>query len=284
MRFQRLVVLLSLVALSGARDLVAQQPNLPSTSESAGSKAEGASRPRLALIVSEFEYKTHDTLPAFAKANFSDDFQIESEINSDEHRQELPGIGILGDADVAILSLWRRTLPPEQLAVVREYVASGKPIVAFRATSHAFQTRDGATPEGAETWPTFDRDVLGSHYDGHHGNYAKEGFPPTHVWVLPEAKNSPLLSGVDAGEFIAPSWLYKLQPLSKGAETLMMGRVADRLPQEPVAWTYRTKHGGLVFYTSLGSPEDFELPQFRRLLRNAVYWAAERPIPTDSPK
>jgi type 1 glutamine amidotransferase len=237
-------------------------------------------RPKLALIVSEFEYKTYETLPVFAKQQFSDDFQIESVINSDENLQELPGIEILKDADVAILSLWRRTLPPAQLDILKKYVAEGKPIVGFRAASHAFVTRDGTTPAGKESWPTFDRDVLGCYYQGHHGNYAKEGFPPTHVWIHPEAKDNVLLSGIETGEFTVPSWLYKVQPLSEGAVPLMMGRVADRQPHEPVAWTYRTKHGGRVFYTSLGSPDDFELPQFRSLLRNAVYWAAGLPAPT----
>ncbi|MGD9635451.1 MAG: ThuA domain-containing protein, partial [Pirellulales bacterium] len=253
MRFSRLTDLLCILAVSFATSSL--QAAKPATSDGGLASA----RPKLALIISEFEYKTYETLPAFAKANFSNDFEIVATTNSDEQRQELPEINILRDADVAILSIWRRTLPPDQLAVVKDYVAAGKPIVAIRSASHAFQTRDGTTPEGKETWPTFDRDVLGCHYDGHHGNYAKQGFPPTHVWILPEVASNSLLSGIDTGDFIAPSWLYKLQPLSEGAVTLMMGRVADRQPHEPVAWTYHNSHGGPVFYTSLGSPDDFEL-------------------------
>jgi type 1 glutamine amidotransferase len=34
-----------------------------------------------------------------------------------------------------------------------------------------------------------------------------------------------------------------------------------------------------VFYTSLGHLKDFENPQFRRLLINAVFWAMEKPVP-----
>jgi type 1 glutamine amidotransferase len=291
MRFFRLFIVLEVLAfVTGANSLSAADPSTTHSKANQTALSDGESaaasdkRPKLALIVSEFEYKTYETLPAFAKANFGDDFEIESALNSDEHFQELPGISILRDADVAILSLWRRTLPPEQLAVLKEYIAAGKPIVGFRAASHAFITRDGTTPEGRESWPTFDRDVLGCHYEGHHGNYAKEGFPPTWVWVIPDAQGNPLLAGISAGEFTAPSWLYKVQPLSEGAVPLMMGRVADRQPQEPVAWTYYTKDGGRVFYTSLGSPDDFELPQFRRLLRNAVYWAADKEIPNSPPK
>jgi hypothetical protein len=282
MRLMRFTMLLGVTAvLAISRPLVAaEQGGDPSASEK---KSGDDKRPKLALIVSEFEYKTYETLPAFAKQNFSEDFQIESTLNSDEHCQELPGIDILRDADVAIISIWRRTLPPEQLAVLKEYIAAGKPIVGIRAASHAFITRDGTTPEGRESWPTFDRDVLGCHYEGHHANYAKEGLPPTWVWVIPEAQSNPLVAGIETSEFTVPSWLYKVLPLSEGAEPLLMGRVADRQPQEPVAWTYHRKDGGRTFYTSLGSPDDFALPQYRRLLRNAVYWAADQPIPSNSP-
>lgn len=169
-----------LAALAVSSPLLAAEPSGGSASRSQATKK----KPKLALVVSEFEYHTYETLPDFAKANFADDFQIEFALNSDEQRQELPEIGILKDADLAILSIWRRTLPPAQLQVLRDYVTAGKPIVAIRAASHAFITRDGTTPEGRESWPTFDRDVLGCHYQGHHANYAKEGAPPTWVSTL----------------------------------------------------------------------------------------------------
>src|SRR5204862_150859 len=34
-----------------------------------------------------------------------------------------------------------------------------------------------------------------------------------------------------------------------------------------------------VFYTELGSPEDFRLPAFRRLLLNGILWSLAEPIP-----
>ena len=48
---------------------------------------------------------------------------------------------------------------------------------------------------------------------------------------------------------------------------------------EPVAWTHQRPNGGRVFYTSLGSKDDFNVPDFQLLLRNAVYWAASLPVP-----
>ena len=59
----------------------------------------------------------------------------------------------------------------------------------------------------------------------------------------------------------------------------MMGRVEDRLPHEPVTWTNTHIGGGRVFYTSLGHPDDFQVPALRRLLLNGVYWAAGLEVP-----
>jgi type 1 glutamine amidotransferase len=148
-------------------------------------------------------------------------------------------------------------------------------MVAVRTTSHAFATRDGQDPEGRASWPTFDREVLGGTYTGHHGNHPENGDPPTLVWMTPENAQHPILTGIPPTEFVAASWLYKMSPLSENATPLMMGRVGDRKPIEPVAWTHNSPSGGRVFYTSLGHEGDFRLPQFVRLLKNAIYWAAE---------
>jgi type 1 glutamine amidotransferase len=34
-----------------------------------------------------------------------------------------------------------------------------------------------------------------------------------------------------------------------------------------------------VFYTSLGHPDDFAEPAFRRLLLNGILWALRQPVP-----
>jgi type 1 glutamine amidotransferase len=52
---------------------------------------------------------------------------------------------------------------------------------------------------------------------------------------------------------------------------------------EPIAWTNIRTDGGRTFYTSLGHIDDFKQPAFRRLLSNAVYWAAGLDIPSQTP-
>jgi len=77
--------------------------------------------------------------------------------------------------------------------------------------------------------------------------------------------------------FTSTSSLYKTGPLVGSATTLLTGQIPDQ-QAEPVAWTNKYKKSR-VFYTSLGSVEDFGNPQFRRMLVNAVFWAMNKPIP-----
>jgi type 1 glutamine amidotransferase len=145
------------------------------------------------------------------------------------------------------------TLPEHEVKFFRDYVASGKPLVALRTSSHAF-----------ENWKEFDKDVLGGNYQGHHGAKLK-----TTVSVLPAVKDHPLLRGVSG--FVSEGSLYRNSPLQPGTKPLLMGEVEGK-PPEPIAWTHEYR-GAPVFYTSLGHPSDFKEESFRRLVTNAIGWA-----------
>ena len=146
-------------------------------------------RKHVAIVMSEDEYKTEQTLTQFAREYLQRDFRL-SFFYADAHDMHLlPGIEQLAEADVALISVRRRALPKPQLDVFRKFVADGKPIVAIRTASHAFALRDGQPPAGHDVWPEFDRDVLGGNYQGHHDNQPGAG-PPTRVWILPEARGA----------------------------------------------------------------------------------------------
>src|SRR5262249_18065390 len=129
----------------------------------------------------------------------------------------------------------------------------------------------GKLPEGGAVWPTFDPDVLGGHYTGHHGAGAQAA-----VKVIEEAAKHPILAGVQPS-FVGHGSLYKVSPLAKSTTPLLTGSVPNQTP-EPVAWV--NQYGkARVFYTSLGHPDDFLEPSFRRLLSNGILWTLDRPIP-----
>ena len=233
---------------------------------------ENDKRPHVVVVMAEGEYETNQTLPAFALSHLGRDFKLSYVFADDQDRNDLPGIEVLADADLAILSIRRRVLPKEQMAVIRNFLADGKPLVALRTVSHAFELRDGDVPEGYADWQGFDKEVLGCNYVGHHPSNREDG-PKTYAWVDEGAAEHPITRGLPQGEFEVPSTLYQSLPMGLRTTVLMMGRYGDVKPQEPVAWTNLRADGGRVFYTSLGHRGDFEIPAFRRLLTNGIYWA-----------
>ena len=222
-------------------------------------------RPRVAFVIGEQEYDAKRTLPAFGQAELAFRSGFDCVTLQSDATDNLPGLEQLDQADLAVFFLRRRSLPDRQMAVIHRYLDSGKPLVALRTSSHAFQN-----------WLAFDGLVLGGHYSGHHDN-RPPAQPPTTVRVIPEMANHPILTGLPATEFTVASWLYKTAPLAPGVVPLLTGRVGDRAPAEPVAWVNSTR-GRRVFYTSLGHPDDFQNEAFRRLLRNAILWELDMRI------
>ncbi|MGK0187906.1 MAG: type 1 glutamine amidotransferase/nicotinamidase-related amidase [Verrucomicrobiales bacterium] len=232
---------------------------------------EGDKRQHLVIVTGEKEYKTEITLPKFAEAELGNDFRI-SYVLGNEGETTLDGINVLADADVALISVRRRPLPADQLQVLREFAAAGKPMVGIRTASHAFSLRDKQPPTGLATWDDFDATVWGGNYHGHHGNQLK-----TVAWrVSSAAADNPLAQGIPDDKFATGGSLYEVLPLADGAEVVMIGSAETQDVHQPVAWTFTRKDGGRSFYTSLGHVDDFSTPQFKALLNNALRWAVAK--------
>lgn len=236
-------------------------------------KFAGDKRPHVVILSAEDEYRTEVTLPAFAAKHLGKDFKVSFVFESPAKKYDLPGVEVVNDADVLLVSVRRRPIPAEQLAIIRKYVAAGKPVVGIRTASHAFHLRD-KQPDGLAAWLEIDREMIGGNYQGHTANNSTGIIRP-----LPDVKH-PILTGIPAGEFPSGGTLYLNTPLDANAVELMRGRVEGIGQQEPVAWTFQRKDGGKTFYTSLGHKDDFEQPAFQRLLLNGIYWAAGLPVPT----
>ena len=58
--------------------------------------------------------------------------------NPERNKMGIPGLEKLKSADVAIFYLRFLTLPKDQLKHVTDYLESGKPVVGFRTSTHAF--------------------------------------------------------------------------------------------------------------------------------------------------
>lgn len=221
------------------------------------------------FLLHEEEYKSAETIPAFADAELAARYGWQCTYIIGEREHALPRIDAVAHADLLFISMRRQILPAAQLLAIRKHVEAGKPVVGLRTASHAFSLRRGTVPEGHASWPEFDAKVLGGNYTGHADKNAEE---PTLVWVHDGAREHPILHGVCTDKFQTASWLYLVSPLASTATPLMFG-AAPGEDVHPVAWTNTSVYGGPVFYTSLGHPDDFANPNFRRLLVNGVVWA-----------
>ncbi len=226
-------------------------------------------RPHVVFLVSEDEYGAAETLPVFAEL-LGSRYGCYCTVVLGRDKNDLSGVEALEDADAAVIYIRRRAFAEEQLNEIRKYLDAGKPLVALRTASHAFDARGGA-PEGCGEWPEFDGDVLGGNYHGHGSN--SRG---TDVAVAADRADHPILAGVKVAKWRSQGSLYNVKPIDPHATVLLTGSIENA--NEPIAWT-RNYRGGRVFYTSLGHREDFRQPQFRALLVGALFWAMDKPVP-----
>ena len=241
-------------------------------------------RPHVVFVSGDHEYGSESTFPILA-AELERHYGMQATVLKsfpDENAEEnIPGLETLANADVAVFFLRWRRLPAEQIEHIRKYLNSGKPVVAFRTTTHAFNYPKG---HPMEIWNSFAPAYLGAPPGWGNGHYHYGHKSSTDVRVAAGAESDPILTGVDPS-FHVRSWLYHVLPNFPPADAkqLLIGRSVDSEKKDPVenpvAWTWRNKANAKVFVTTLGHPEDFQVESFQRLVINGIHWAAGKPVP-----
>ncbi len=212
---------------------------------------------RVCLLSGSEEYKSDVSLAAF-KEYLEKHFDMECTLLKAVGFEELPGLEALEKCDVSLFFTRRLRTDGEDLERVKKYGQSGKPIVAVRTASHGFQN-----------WLEFDKEILGGNYHNHFPEGPVQTAVPT-----AEAEKHPVMKGVRTIE--SEYSLYKTAPVASDVTVLMNASIPNEVPQ-PAVWV-REYRGARVFYTSLGGPKDFENAQFRKLLANALCWAARQEV------
>lgn len=224
-------------------------------------------RPHIVTVINESEYKPTDTIPLFA----------ESLVNNHGYRMTnivaRPGEGFVGledalkTASVLLIAPRREALTKSQLAALQAYVAAGKPVIGLRTASHAFGAK-GKLEGDLIAWNDIDKEFFGGDYQGHY----EEGSA-----IQVAAPDHPILAGLDVKSWKSSGSLYKNPAIDESCTVVLTGeRLGDQKDSQPVAWVREVgDKKAKVFYTSLGHPDDFEQPQFQRLLTNAVKWAVD---------
>lgn len=228
--------------------------------------------PHIVFVLGEREYKTLETVPVFFEkelkpAGYTATFVTAAD--DEASRNDFSGLAeAMKSADICFVSVRRRAPAKADMDALKNHVAEGKPLVAIRTSSHAFHLRGKPAPEGHDLWEEFDPAILGGNYNGH---YKSE---PATVTVAKGAENHPVFKGV--GKLPVTDKLYKAAPLAKSTTRLLDATIEGQ-PTEPVAWTHSVgEKEAKIFYTSLGQTSDFADAEFRKFLKNAIDWAAQK--------
>jgi type 1 glutamine amidotransferase len=249
-------------------------------------KASTNKKPLIVFVTGDHEYGGESTLPIIA-ADLEKNYGFRTIVlkaSPDQNSEEnIPGLEALKEADLAVFFLRWRRLPADQIQYIEAYLKSGKPMVGFRTTTHAFNYPKG---HPLEKWNAFGEFAFNAPpgWGGvaKHTHYGHESSTDVSI-ISTEAKN-PILTGVE-NNFHARSWLYQVLPSypMKGSVALLMGHPINPSPASayvnPVVWTGVNSYGAKIFFTTLGHPDDFNQEAFQHVVINGIHWAAGKEIP-----
>jgi type 1 glutamine amidotransferase len=266
----------------------------------------------IVLVAGDNEYRSEEALPQLAKiladrhgfkctVLFSQDADGTIDPNTETN---IPGLEALKSADLMVLGLRFRDLPDDQMQHFADYVAAGKPIIALRTSTHAFNIKGDNKKFAAWDWQNkggFGKKYLGETWVNHHGGHGSES---TRGIIAPGAEDHPIVRGIKDGDIWGPTDVYTVNlPLPEGCQPIVLGQVLKGMkfddppvegkkndPMMPIVWTktYKGENGkeGRVVTSTLGAATDFEAAGSRRMFVNAAYWAVkiEEKIPKDGAK
>lgn len=266
----------------------------------------------IVFLAGDEEYRSEEGLPQLAKilsqrhgfkctVLFSLNSKGEIDPNTQTHQ---PGLENLKSADLCIMLLRFRNWPDTQMKHFVDYFESGKPIIALRTSTHAFnypadsQSAYSRFGWQSKEWPGgFGKQVLGENWVTHWGNHGSQA---TRGVVVAQ---HPILNGVK--ELFGDSDVYEAAPPSDSL-VLVRGQVLSGMnredspavgqkktvqgveqglnePMMPVVWVRAYKHPSgkinRIITSTMGAATDLSDENLRRLIVNASFWARNLAVP-----
>lgn len=207
------------------------------------------------------------------------------------NQTNIVGLQNLKDADMMVVFTRFREPPDDQMKYIVDFVNAGKPLIAIRTATHAFDfSRNKSSPYAKWSWNNrdypggFGQQIVGDTWISHHGNHGKES---TRGIINKELKDHPILRGVE--DIWGPTDVYGIVHLPKDSQVLVYGQVLQGMkptdppvegpknnPMMPLIWIREYKHDdgkvNRVLGTTIGAATDLQCEDLRRLLVNACYW------------
>lgn len=261
------------------------------------------------LLAGDEEYRSEEGLPQLAKIlSHRHGFRCtvlfslgkDGTIDPDRHDNQ-PGLEALKTADLCILLLRFREWPEDQMKHFADYYLAGKPFLALRTSTHAFDLKSGPYARygwKSSDWPGgFGKQVLGENWVSHWGIHGQQATRAIAV------KEHPMLKGVS--DIFGTTDVYEAHPPAD-AEILMRGQVVAGMaaadpaasgrkktaygveqdlndPMMPIVWTRSVKNEtgktNRILTCTMGAATDLLNEGFRRLVVNGTYWLTGLPVP-----
>jgi hypothetical protein len=268
-------------------------------------KPGSANGKKVVLLSGDEEYRSEEGLPQLAKIlSQKHGFDCIVLLSQDDdgtvnpnNQTNIPGMHLLGGADLVICQFRFRELPDEGMKHFVDYLESGKPMMVLRTATHAFDySRNKKSPYAKYSWTApgggFGGMTIGETWTYHHGNHGHEG---TRGLIEGKNKDHPVLKGVK--DVFGLTDVYGVNPDFPGDATVLLqgatlrGLAADDAvnidkPLMPIAWLrdYRGESGktSKMFCSTIGAAIDMKSADLRRLFVNTAYFLTGLPAPINA--
>jgi hypothetical protein len=200
----------------------------------------------IVLVSGDEEYRSEEALPQLARilayrhgfkttVLFAQNPQYPGVVDPN-FRDHIEGTELLATADLMVIFTRFRSLPASEMKNFEEFLKSGKPVVAIRTATHAFEF--GKKESSYAHWSNFHdqegdfwdggfgRAILGERWYTHHGHHKHQS---TRGLIDPFSRNHPILRGIEDGQIWGATDVYGVRlPLPGDALPLILGQTIDR--------------------------------------------------------
>jgi hypothetical protein len=261
----------------------------------------------IVLMAGDEEYRSEEGLPMLAKilsqrhgfkctVLFS---QNPTDGTIDPNNStNVPGMHLVDSADLVICQFRFRELPDPDMKHFVDYLEAGKPLIAIRTSTHAFQYKINKQSPYAKfswdgsTWPGgFGQEVLGDTWVSHHGNHGHES---TRGLIDGTNAKHPALQNV--WDVWGPTDVYGIVRLKPTDVVLLHGLTLTGMQPDsapnyqkslmPLVWvrdyTWANGKTSRTLTSTIGAAPDLQNEHLRRLFINASFWLTGLTVPKDA--
>ena len=264
--------------------------------------ADRANGKHVVLMSGDEEYRSEEGLPQLGKilsqrhgfkctVLFSQDEDGTINPNNQTH---IPGMELLGTADLVVNQFRFRELPDDDMKHFVAYLESGRPMMVLRTATHSFNyERNKQSPYAKYSWGAkgggFGGMTVGETWTYHHGDHGHEA---TRGVVDGRNRNHPVLQGVN--DVFGPTDVYGVNAdFPADATILLFGQVLKGMKPEdgpnlnkaimPLVWLRDYKgesgHTSKMLCSTIGAATDLQNEDLRRLFVNSACFLTGVAVP-----